>query len=128
MRVLEGAAEVLRGFLLLCVGVIAGSAGLGRVLAPLGRRFCSRLWRLPPQTISRVLPAVRSLMASGASVSVHRLPGLFWRLRLLALIFFVGLAGWAAVREMRSGHFQASVLSWLARSMTFTVENGPSRA
>ena len=33
MQVLEGAAAVLRGFLLLCVGVIAGSAALGRVLA-----------------------------------------------------------------------------------------------
>ena len=30
--------------------------------------------------------------------------------------------------EMRSGHFQAGLFSWLARSMTFAVENRPSRA
>jgi membrane peptidoglycan carboxypeptidase len=44
------------------------------------------------------------------------------------LIVFAGLAGWAAVSEMRSGHFQAGLFSWLARGMTFAVENGPSRA
>src|SRR3954452_17937691 len=97
MRVLEGAAAVLRGFLLLCVGVIAGSVALGRVLAPIGSRVCRYLWRLLRQVISRVLPAVRSLVASGGSVSVHRLPGLVRRLRWLALILFAGVAGWAAV-------------------------------
>src|SRR5687767_10338677 len=100
MQVLEGAAAVLRGFFLLCVGVIAGSAAFGRVLAPLGARVCRYLGRLPRQVISRVLSVVHSLAASGASVSVHLLPGLVRRLRWLALILFVGLAGWAAVNEM----------------------------
>src|SRR4051812_46646314 len=112
MQVLEGAAAVLRGFLLLCVGVIAGSVTLGRVLAPLGSRVCRCLWQLPRQVISRVLLVVRSLAASGAAVSVHRLSGLVRRLRWLALILFVGLACWAAVSEMRSGHFQAGLFSW----------------
>src|SRR4051812_30431902 len=128
MRVLEGAAAVLRGFLLLCAGVIAGSAVLGRVLAPLGRRFCSRLWRLPRQTISRALPGVRSLAAPRVSGSVHPLPGLLRRLRWLALILFVGLTGWVVVSEMRSGHFQAGLFSWLAPSMTFALGGGASRA
>ena len=127
MHVLEGAAAVLRGFFLLCVGLIAGSAALGRVAVSLCSRFCSRLWRLPRQAISRVLPAARSV-AAGAAVSVYLLPGLVLRLRWLFLIFFVGLAGWAAVSEMRSGHFQAGLFSYLARGMTFAVENGPSRA
>ena len=37
---------------------------------------------------------------------MYLLPGLVLRLRWLFLIFFVALAGWAAVSEMRSGHFQ----------------------
>src|SRR5690348_8491961 len=128
MQVLEGAAAVLRGFFLLCVGVIAGAVALGRVLASLGSRVCRCLWRLPRQVISRVLSVVRSLAAPGASVSVHHPSGLVRRFRWVALILIVGLAGWAAVSEMRSGHFQAALFSWLARGMTFAVENGPSPA
>src|SRR5215212_4453527 len=128
MHVLEGAAAVLRGFCLLCVGVIAGSAALGRVLTSIGSRFCSCLWRLPHQVISCVLPAARSLVAPGSAVSVYLLPGLVLRFRWLILIFLVGLAGWAAVSEIRSEHFQASLLSRLSRGMTFAVENGTSRA
>src|SRR4051794_6789126 len=128
MHVLEGAAAVLRGFCILCVLVIAVSAALSRVLTSICSWFCSCLWRLPRQVISCVLPAVRSLVASGAAASLHFLPGLVRRLGWLILIFFVGLAGWAAVSEMRSGHFQASLFAWLARGMTFAVENGPSRA
>src|SRR4051794_10452606 len=123
MHVLEGAAAVLRGFCLLCVGAIAVSAALGRVLMSIGSRFCSRLWRLLRQVTCRVLPA-----APGAAVSVYLLPGLVWRLRWLTVIFFVGLAGWAAVSELRSGYFQAGLFSRLARGMTFAVEDGPSRA
>ena len=119
MQVLDGAAAVLRGFLLLCVGVIAGPVALGRVLALIGSRFCSRLWQLPRQVISRVLPVVRSLAAPGTSVSVHLLPGLVRRLRWLALIVFAGLAGWAAVSEMRSGHFQAGLFSPLYESQEY---------
>src|SRR6478672_2202427 len=99
MHVLEGAAAVLRGFCLLCVGVIAGSTALGRVLTSIGSRFCSRPWRLPRQMISGVLSAARSLVAPGAAASVHLLPGLILRLRWLILIFLVGIAGWAAVSE-----------------------------
>src|SRR6476659_3738626 len=107
MQVLEGAAAVLRGFLLLCVGVIAGSVALGRVLAPIGSRFCSRLWQLPRQVISRVLLVVRSSAVPGTSVSGHHLSGVVRRIRWLSVIDVAGVVGWAAVSEMRSGHCQA---------------------
>ena len=108
MHLLEGAAAVLRGFFLLCDGLIVGSAALGRASISLCFGF-SRLWRLVRQATSRALPVGRSLAASGAAVSVYLWTGLAPRLRWLFLIFFVALAGWAAVSEIRSGHFAAAL-------------------
>ena len=128
MHLLEGAAAMLRRFFLLCDILIVGSAALGRVAMTFCSRISSRLWRLVRQVMSRVLRAARSLAAPGAAVSVYLLIGLVLRLRWAFLIFFVGLAGWAAVSEMRSGHFTAALFSNLARGMTFAVESGPNRA
>src|SRR6476660_1833239 len=127
VHLLEGAVAVLRGFFLLCGVLIVGSAALGRVAMPVCSRISSGLWRLVRQASSRALPAARSV-AAGAAVSVYFLPGLVLRLRWLFLIFFVALAGWAAVSEMRSGHFAAALFSNLARDMTFAVESGSNRA
>ena len=55
MHLLEGAAAVLRGFFLLCDGLIVGSAALGRASISLCFRI-SRLWRLVRQATSRALP------------------------------------------------------------------------
>src|SRR4051812_21500429 len=96
MHLFEGAAAVLRGFFLLCDGLIVGSAALGRVAISLCSRISSRLGRLVHRVSSHALPAARSV-AAGAAGSVYLLPGLVLRLRWLFLLFFVALAGWAAV-------------------------------
>ena len=128
MHLLEGAAAVLRGFFLLCDGLIVGSAALGRVPIPFASRISSRLWRLVRQVILSRSAGGPFLSGTGAAVSVYLLPGLVLRLRWLFLIFFVALAGWAAVSEIRSGHFAAALFSYLARDMTFAVESGSNRA
>ena len=51
-----------------------------------------------------------------------------WRMVWLLLVIALIAAGYAALREMRTSHWQAQQLSHLAATLGYTLEPGPSDA
>src|SRR6266567_2917139 len=121
VRLLDGAAAVLRGLGLLCVALIIGVSALARLLIPVVRWLGRFVW-------FRLLPALGRLVVGFASFLWWRLPGLVVAFRHIILLICLALLGVAVYLESRTSYLEALLFSYLNSGMNVALQPGPSES
>ncbi len=119
VRLLDGAAAVLRGLGLLCVALIIGLNALARLLIPVARWLGRFVW-------FRLLPALGRLTVGFASFLWWRLPELVVAFRRVILLICLALLGVAVYLEARTSYLEALLFSHLNSGMNVALQPGPS--
>ncbi len=125
VRLLDGAAALLRGLGLLCVALIVGFSALARVLIRavgwLGRSIGRFVWFW-------LLPALGWLIQRAASFLWWRSFGLMVAFRRVILAGCLVLLGLAVYAETRTSYVEALLFSHLNSGMNVALQPGPSES
>src|SRR6266852_9444413 len=126
VRLLDGAAAVLRGLGLLCVALIVGLTALAGVLIPavhwLGRSSLWLSWQLGLFLWFWLLPALGRLAVRVASFLWWRLPELMVAFRRVILAGCLALLGLAVYAETRTSYLEAMLFSHLNSGMNVALQ------